>query len=156
MSDNKDGARFEQTLFIAAPAERVWEAITSPNWVEKYHLCPLKSLDLQRGGSIVYGTGDETLLTGVVIDVEPERKLSHTFRFITPAHPGVESDGDSRVTYLIEPMCAMCRLTLVHDRLASGSQAHANIVGGWPVVLSGLKTVLETGAPLPWPPQNDR
>jgi len=142
---------FRQTLFIATPAARVWNALITPAEVARYHLCPLQRLDLRPGGEIIYGVGDQRFIFGTVTNVVPERQLTHTFRFDAATHDGTHADAESRVSYTIVPMGAMCQLTLTHDQFGSDDQTYANITGGWPSILSGLKTWVETGKTLPWP-----
>ena len=142
----------ELTLFIAAPAARVWSAIITPADVVKYHLCPLASVDLRVGGSLVYGIDGQAFITGAIIESIPGQRLVHTFRFTPDTHGQVSATHESHVAYAIKPMGAMCQLTLTHDRFDPADvQSHANATGGWPTILSGLKTWLETGRPLPWP-----
>lgn len=141
---------YQQTLFIAAPAAQVWELLTNPADVSRYYLCPLQAIDLQRGGRITYGVDGQSFITGKVLEVEPQRKLVHSFRFSTQVQPSAEN-GDSRVTYQIVPMGAMCELKLTHDGFGLDGQTYASIADGWPSILSGLKTLAETGKPLPWP-----
>jgi uncharacterized protein YndB with AHSA1/START domain len=142
---------YQQTVFIAAPALRAWAALIAPSDVAQYHLCPLETIELRPGGRIVYGSGGQPFITGVITEVVPERRLTHTFRFTADTHPNVEQDAESRVTYALVPMGEMCQLTLTHDGFGSDDRTLANVTGGWPTILSGLKTLLETGKPLPWP-----
>ena len=70
----------------------------------------------------------------------------HTFCF---AHQ--KDDPPSRVTYEIKAMGEMCELTLTHDQFGGETPTYRDVCGGWPVILNGLKTLLETGKGLPWP-----
>lgn len=144
---------FRQTMFIAAPAARVWGALVTPNEVVQYHLCPLQALEPRVAGRIVYGTDGRPLITGSIIEFAPERRLVHTFQFDDTT---VKGDAESRVTYAITPMGTMCQLTLTHEGFDSDNQTYANVAEGWPTILSGLKTLVETGKPLPWPTGDGR
>lgn len=142
---------YEQTLFIAAPAARVWELLITPAEVSRYYLCPLQTIALHPGGPLLYGTDAGSLITGTILEVEPQRQLVHSFQFAGPLPPGTDAHRPSRVRYAIVPMDAMCELTLTHDEFGADEQTYANVASGWPAILSGLKTLAETGKPLPWP-----
>ncbi len=140
--------RFVQTIYVAASAEKVWRAIVDPEMASKYYLIPLTRMELKKGGAVVYGEGDPPPIHGEIVDVEPGRKLVHTFIF---SHR--RDDPPSRVTYAVEAMGEMCELTLTHDRFSGKTDTYHDICKGWPTVLSGLKTLLETGKVMPWPKQ---
>ena len=89
--------------------------------------------------------GDNEII-GKVLEVVPMTKLAHTFKGVCT--PGQENDAPSRVTYEIENLGKACKLTLVHDEFDGETETYKNTGGGWPTVLSGLKTLLETGRPL--------
>lgn len=145
-SDMAKDVEFTQTIFIGKPAEQVWDALTSKDMVQRYHIVPLGTADLAVGGEIFYGTEDQKMITGQVIELKKPGLFSHSFSF---AHnPG---DPASVVRYEIEDLGEMSALHLTHDGFPGETQTFEDISGGWPVVLSGLKTVLETGEALPWP-----
>ena len=79
--------------------------------------------------------------------MDPPRRLVHTM--VAFFSEEVKGEGTSRVTWEIEPIGDSCRLTLTHDQLREG--ANAQLFGGWPMILSGLKTWLETGGLLTTP-----
>jgi uncharacterized protein YndB with AHSA1/START domain len=84
---------------------------------------------------------------GENLEVDPPRRLVQSFRALWS--DDVTREGTSRVTWEIESIGDSCRLTVTHDQLREG--ANAELYGGWPVVLSGLKTLLETGETLTTP-----
>jgi len=84
---------------------------------------------------------------GENLEVEPPRRLVQSFDALWGED--VESEGTSRVTWLIEPVGDSCRLTVIHDQLPP--DAPSELYGGWPMILSGLKTWLETGQTLTTP-----
>ena len=84
---------------------------------------------------------------GEVLEVDPPRRLVHTLTALWSDE--VKNEGSSRVTWDIEPVGDSCRLTITHDQLRDG--ANAELYGGWPLILSGLKTWLETGEELTTP-----
>jgi uncharacterized protein YndB with AHSA1/START domain len=87
------------------------------------------------------------ILEGENLEVDPPRRLVQSFRALWS--DDVKREGTSRVTWTIEPIRDSCRLVVVHDQLGDG--ANAELYGGWPMVLSGLKTLLETGELLTTP-----
>lgn len=137
---------FTQTLYIAAPAEEVWHAIVDREIVNKYHLIPLRTVELRKGGRIIYGAGEEEAISGEVLEIAPGKKLVHSFNF---SHN--PEDPPSAVTYESTPMGKMCKLVLTHNGFSEETATYRDICGGWPTILSGLKTLLETGKGLPWP-----
>jgi uncharacterized protein YndB with AHSA1/START domain len=82
-----------------------------------------------------------------VLEVDPPRRLVQSFQALWSDE--VEREGTSRVTYEIERVADSCRLTVIHDQLPEG--VNEEIYGGWPMILSGLKTLLETGETLTTP-----
>ncbi len=106
---------------------------------------PVGDAGARVGGQIVYGTPQQAFITGQVVEYSPNRRIVHTFQFHAGTPANVATDAPSRVTYQIEPMGKMCRLTLTHDGFDADNQTYANVTGGWPTILSGLKTWVETG-----------
>ena len=137
---------FHYTVFIGKPPKEVWNALTQKEFVRQYHLAPLLTLELKKGGKIAYGTKDSELISGVVKELSEPNKLVHTFHFTG------SKDPETTVTYDIEAVGdSMCVLRLTHSGFTAGNKSYADISGGWPVIASSLKTLLETGKPLPWP-----
>ena len=136
------------TIYIASTPEKVWQALTSAEFSQRYFFGNSVEVDLRVGGAYVVRTPDGALhISGEVIECEPDRKLTITFNVNWPAL--LEKLGPTLVTYEIEPAGDAVRLTLTeaHDRpisddILSGGRA------GWPAILSSLKSLLETGAPL--------
>ena len=87
------------------------------------------------------------LMEGENLEVDPPRRLVQSFTALWS--DDVKREGTSRVTWEIEPIGDSCRLTVTHDQLREG--AHSELYGGWPQILSGLKTLLETGETLTTP-----
>jgi len=136
------------TIYIASTPEKVWQALTSAEFSQRYFFGNAVEVDLRIGGAYVVRTPDGALhISGEVIECEPDRKLTVTFNVNWPAL--LEKLGPTLVTYEIEPAGDAVRLTLTeaHDRpisddILSGGRS------GWPAILSSLKSLLETGAPL--------
>lgn len=140
-------------IYIKTTPDRLWQAITDPALREKYSFGVGVHSDWKRGSRAVGRTNDATVMPGIeiadgeVLDVDPPRRLVQSFRALWSDE--VKAEGFSRVTWDIEPVGDSCRLTVTHDQLREG--ANAELYGGWPMILSGLKTLLETGETLTTP-----
>ena len=145
------GGRGTMTVFeiyIKATPERLWEAITDGEMRKKYSFGVATVSDWEPGSeyrSSVPGVID--IASGVNIEVDPPRRLVQSFTALWSEE--VEREGESRVTWEIEPVGDSCRLAVTHDQLGEG--ANSELWGGWPMILSGLKTLLETGELLDTP-----
>jgi uncharacterized protein YndB with AHSA1/START domain len=136
-------------IYIKTTPERLWEAITDPQLRSCYTFGVEVRSDWT-AGSRYEGRAPNApgiLMDGENLEVDPPRRLVQSFN----AHwsDDVRSEGTSRVTWEIEPIEDSCRLTVTHDQMREG--ANAEIYGGWPQILSGLKTLLETGESLTTP-----
>jgi uncharacterized protein YndB with AHSA1/START domain len=152
LSDLKQ--KLEQTMekvyeiYIKTTPERLWQAITDPDLREKYNFGARVLSDWTPGASIEMNSPGGLLGGGEVLEVDPPRKLVHTMTALWD--DDVKAEGASRVTWEIEPIGDdSCQLVLTHDQLRDN--ANGQLYGGWPMVLSGLKTLLETGEVLTTP-----
>jgi uncharacterized protein YndB with AHSA1/START domain/DNA-binding transcriptional ArsR family regulator len=147
LADGDTVAVFE--IFIKTTPERLWEAITDPKMRAKYSFGVETHSDWTPNSeykSSVPGVID--IAAGENLEVDSPRRLVQTFNALWSDE--VKSEGTSRVTWEIEPVGEdSCRLTVIHDQLRAG--ANAELYGGWPQILSGLKTLLETGETLTTP-----
>jgi uncharacterized protein YndB with AHSA1/START domain len=136
-------------IYIRTTPERLWEAITDPEIRAKYNFGAGAKSNWTPGSRIEMGSpkAEGLLGDGEVLEVDPPRRLVHTMRALWGED--VKSEGFSRVTWEIEPVGDSCRLVLTHDQLRDG--ANDQLYGGWPMILSGLKTWLETGQLLTTP-----
>jgi uncharacterized protein YndB with AHSA1/START domain len=135
-------------IYIRTTPERLWEAITDPQIRAKYNFGAGVTSDWKPGSPLKMGTADGQLLgEGEVLEVDPPRRLVHTL--VALWSDDVKAEGATRVTWEIESVGDSCRLLLTHDQLRDG--ANDQIYGGWPMILSGLKTWLETGELLTTP-----
>jgi uncharacterized protein YndB with AHSA1/START domain len=137
-------------VYIRATPEQIWDAITKPEFTVKYFHGSLIESTYEPGAAVNGWSTDHTQLwvDGVVEEAEPPRRLSHTWRALYD--PETAAEEPSRVTWEIEPADGgVCKLTVVHDRLEGAPKTAASVSGaGWMHVLSGMKTLLETGEPL--------
>jgi uncharacterized protein YndB with AHSA1/START domain/biotin operon repressor len=140
-------------IYIKTTPDRLWEAITNPEMRKKYTFGVAVQTDWKTGSSYkgVAGSGTVSpsipILEGENLEVQPPRRLVQSFRALWS--DDVKRDGTSRVTWEIEAVGDSCRLTVTHDQLREG--ANSELYGGWPMILSGLKTLLETGQLLTTP-----
>jgi uncharacterized protein YndB with AHSA1/START domain len=136
-------------VYIKTTPEQLWQAIVDPELRRRYSFGIGVESDWTPGSSYEgrSAAAPMALVTGENLEVEPGRRLVQSFS----AHwgEGVEAEGPSRVTWEIEQVEDSCRLTVVHDELREG--ANDELFGGWPMILSGLKTLLETGENLTTP-----
>jgi uncharacterized protein YndB with AHSA1/START domain len=151
-------------IYINATPEAIWDAITKPEWTEKFGYGSRAEYDLRPGGVYKAHATEEFLAAGApdvvvdgeVIEADPPRKLVQTWRMLMD--PDMAAEGFTRLTYEIEPAQGVtgARLTVTHElenapRLASllaGEQEAEGAGGGWRFVLSDLKSLLETGKSL--------
>lgn len=133
-------------IYIKTTAERLWEAITDSEMRRKYFFGVGVTSDWSPGSryECVHPLAPSALFEGENLEVDPPRRLVQSFRALF--HEDVKREGTTRLTWEIEPVGDSCRLTLTHDQLRE--DANIGIYGGWPQVLSGLKTLLETGESL--------
>ena len=136
-------------IYIHTTPERLWEAITDPEIRSKYNFGARIESAWTPGSALEMSAPNAGLLLGEgeVLEVDPPRRLVHTMTALWS--DDVKREGSSRVTWTIEPVGDSCHLTVTHDQLRDG--ANDELYGGWPMILSGLKTWLETGQLLTTP-----
>ncbi|MEX1124633.1 MAG: SRPBCC domain-containing protein [Acidimicrobiia bacterium] len=136
-------------IYIRTTPERLWEAITDSEIRSKYQFGTQVSSDWTAGSRLEMShPGSPGLLgEGENLEVDPPRRLVQSM--VALWSEDVKTEGTSRVTWEIEPVGDSCRLTVTHDQLREG--ANNELYGGWPMILSGLKTWLETGEVLTTP-----
>lgn len=159
MSDTE----FVYTTYIKTTPEKLWQALTDPAFTSRYWGATFDT-DWRQGSEMVWKQGNWVGKDPeqVVLESDPPRRLSYTWHTIGPefaAEFGMDAaelaewsaEPRSKVTFEIEPQGEVVKLTVVHDGFAPGSRVLEGIQGGWPAILSGLKTLLETGDVLPEP-----
>ena len=136
-------------IYIRTTPEKLWEAITTSDTRRHYTFGNGFETDWQVGSPIVMTNPNAPgpLSEGTILEADPPRRFVHTMTALW--EPAVEAEGETRVTWEIEQVGDSCRLTVVHDELPDS--ANAELYGGWPMILSGLKTLLETGEHLTTP-----
>jgi DNA-binding transcriptional ArsR family regulator/uncharacterized protein YndB with AHSA1/START domain len=136
-------------IYIKTTPERLWQAITDRDMRRKYNFGVGVESDWTPGSDYqaTHPSARGPISTGENLEVDAPRRLVQSFRALWSE--GVESEGTSRVTWVIEQVADSCRLTVTHDQLPE--HANSELYGGWPMILSGLKTLLETGESLTTP-----
>jgi uncharacterized protein YndB with AHSA1/START domain len=136
-------------IYIKTTPERLWEAITDAEMRGRYNFGARQLSDWTPHSryEMRHPAADALLGEGENLEVDPPRRLAQTFTALWDED--VKAEGASRVTWEIEPIGDSCRLTVTHDQLHEG--ANDQLYGGWPMILSGLKTLLETGELLTTP-----
>lgn len=132
---------------IAAPPDRVWQGLTTAEFTQQYwHSTRVKS-DWKEGSKIEFfvdgENGERVGCEGTILKVDHPNEMSYTWSF--PNNPVVKDEPPSRVTFTLEEKGGNTILTIVHDRFPEGSKMYESVSQGWPLVLAGLKTLLETG-----------
>ena len=145
------GGRGTMTVFeiyIKTTPERLWEAITDGEMRKRYSFGVGTESEWTQGSEYRSGVpGVVDIASGENVEVDPPRRLVQSFNALWSDQ--VKGEGTSRVTWEIEPVGSSCRLRVTHDQL--GEDANNELYGGWPMILSGLKTLLETGEDLDTP-----
>lgn len=160
-SDPMSDSAFVYTTFIATTPQRLWRALTEPSFTRQYWGVTFDT-DWQPGSTMSWHENGHRTddPAQVVLEAEPHRRLAYTWHTPTPewaAAAGVDDDllatlsaeDRSRVTFEIEPFGETVKLTVIHDGFPPGSTMREMVSGGWPHLLSDLKTLLETGNTLP-------
>ena len=137
-------------VYIRATPERIWEAITSAELTRQYYYGTEARSDWQPGSRLEYLYPDGRLAAeGTVLEADSPRRVTMTFHAVWDEE--VAADPPVRMTWEIEPAGEMSKLTVVTDDLVPGSATARSFEGGVVYIVSGLKTLLETGEALPAP-----
>lgn len=137
-------------VFIETTPERIWNALTQSEFTEHYYFASTVESDWSEGSDYEYLIQGQQAITGTVLEAVPPTRLAMTFD--ARWDDAVRPDPPSRITWEIESVGDdVCKLTVVHDGFHEETETFGQIDGGMPLILSGLKTLLETGKPLPMP-----
>jgi uncharacterized protein YndB with AHSA1/START domain len=136
------------TVFIRAPQARVWDAITKPEFTHRYLYGSEPNTTWKPGSRLLWTehASSNELVDGEVIAYDRPNRL--VFSWIVKYDPELTAEGPSRVTYELSEKDGLTKVTIIHDDFPSESKVYDNVAGGWPYILSGLKTLLETGSPM--------
>jgi uncharacterized protein YndB with AHSA1/START domain len=162
---------FVYTTYIRTTPERLWQALTDPAFTKRYWGATFRT-DWKPGSEMSWDMFGVTISDPdqVVLDSDPYRRLSYSWHTFTPelaealdvtdeARDRIAAEARSKVTFDLESLGDLVKLTVVHDGFEPGSLMVAMVSRGWPSILANLKTLLETGETLPdisEPPPTDR
>jgi len=134
-------------VYIRTTPEKLWNAITDPEFTKQYFYGTSVKTDWKVGSTVEHiDPNGVVALRGKVLEVSPPRRLVYTF--VAMHDPAEAAERPSRVTWDIVPRGESCLLTLTHDDFDGETKTYFSVMKGWNPVLSGLKTLLETGRPL--------
>ena len=134
-------------IYIKTTPERLWHAITDTEMRRKWNFGAVVTSDWKPGSRIEGKGGAALIFEGEVLEIDPPRRLMQSFTALWGED--VKSEGASRITWEISQVRDSCRLVVMHEQLREG--ANEQLYGGWPMALSGIKTLLETGELLTTP-----
>ena len=137
---------FVYVTYIETTPEKLWEALTDGDFTERYWFGMRLRSEWKAGSTFEMVRTDGTVSdAGKVVESDPPRRLAYTFINLSDKYKG---EPPALATFVIEPHGKLVKLTLTHEGFAEGGQFLAGISNGWPVILSGLKSLLETGKAL--------
>jgi len=153
---------FVYVTYIRTTPEKLWQALTSREFLSQYWPMGPVAVDPVAGAPVKWDMGTEVRDLGqVVLEAEPGRRLAYTwhtyqrewiemFGWTEEQFAELVKEPVSKVTFELEPAGEQVKLTVTHDDFVPGSEMRKGVSAGWPQVLAGLKSLLETGEPLRW------
>lgn len=147
-------SRFVYVTYIRTSPEKLWQALTKPEFTRQYWYGTWQESSWKAGSSWTLMIPDGRVAdSGEVLEIDPPRKLVLTWR--KEFQPQMREEGYSRATFTLEPLDDVVKLTVTHEMAKAGSKLIEGLANGWPPILSSLKSLLETGESLPetreWP-----
>jgi uncharacterized protein YndB with AHSA1/START domain len=140
-------SQFVYVIYIRTTAEKLWQALTEPEFTRRYWMATTQESEWKPGASwrIVMPDG-RVADSGTVVEIEPRRRLVLKWRH--ELDPELTAEGYSRLTYELEQKGEMVKLTVKHEMDKNDSKFIKAVSGGWPIIHSSLKSLLETGKAL--------
>ncbi len=138
--------QFVYVTYIETSAEKLWQALTNADFTERYWFGHRLTSDWKVGSPYRFTNQGQPMVEGEVLISEPPRRLAYTWNNRKDEARG---EGISRVTFDLEPRGKVVKLTVTHDELGEDGKTLRDISGGWPMVIASLKSLLETGHPMP-------
>lgn len=143
-------SKFLYVIYIRTTADELWDALTKTELVKQYWFNMRQETDWREGSSwAMKDSKGEVWDSGNILESQKPHKLVISWRH--EHHDDARAEGNSRMTYLIETAGTLVKLTVSHESDVENSALIARVSGGWPMILSSLKSFLETGEPLPDP-----
>ena len=147
---DKSKPKFVYVTHINTTPEKLWQALTTAEFTQQYWMGQRIQSDWKAGAPVKFTKPDGQIKDiGEVLRFEPPKILSYSWSG-KGCHSDTATEPATRVTFEISDDAGITTLTVTHDGFEPGSKVFGDISNGWPIVLSGLKTVLETGKTLPF------
>jgi uncharacterized protein YndB with AHSA1/START domain len=142
---------FVYVTYIDTTPERLWDALTKSEFTLQYWFDTELRSDWTIGAPVALVMGGKTTDTGEILEIDRPRRIAYSFKH--ESDPELRQEPATRVVFTLEPSGGVVKLTVTHDSFGAGSKLFEGIAKGWPVILSGLKSLLETGKAFKIPPE---
>ena len=137
-------SQFVYVTYIRTTPAKLWQALTQPQFIHQYWFGTNVACDWKPGSSWRMSSDDGTLTdAGEIVEIDPPRRM--VIRWQHEWMPELKAEGESRCTIELEPIDKAVKLTVTHEIARADSKLITAVSGGWPVILSNLKSLLETG-----------
>lgn len=140
---------FVYVTYIETTPEKLWQALTSSEFSRRYWFNTELQSDFKVGSPFALVMNGTTTDVGEILEADPPRRLSYTFHHVL--NEQARKEPPTKVVFNLERHGNLVKLTLIHENFAEGSKLLDGISKGWPAILSGLKSLLESGTALAIP-----
>jgi uncharacterized protein YndB with AHSA1/START domain len=141
---------FVYVTYIETTPEKLWEALTDSAFTRQYWFDTEVRSDWKVGSPIALVMSGTVTDTGEILEADRPRRLSYTFKH--ERDDDMRNEPATKVVFTLQPFGKLVKLTVTHEGFGVGSKLLDGISKGWPAILSGLKSLLETGKVLAIPP----
>jgi uncharacterized protein YndB with AHSA1/START domain len=141
---------FIYVTYIETTQEKLCDALTNSEFTRRYWFNTEVKSDWKVGSPLALVMDGKVTDTGDILEAEPPRRLSYSFKH--EIDDAMRNEGPTKVVFTLEPYGNLVKLTATHESFVEGSRLLGGISKGWPAILSGLKSLLETGKVLAIPP----
>ncbi len=150
-------SRFVYVTYVRTTPEKLWQALLEPEFTRQFWVGTWLECEWKVGAPWKLMIPDGRVAdSGAVLEIDPPRRLVLSWR--NEFKPEMREDGHSRMTYVLEPQGEVVKLTVLHESAKPDSKLIEGVSKGWPLILSSLKSLLETGESLEatrrWPEGN--
>jgi uncharacterized protein YndB with AHSA1/START domain len=143
--DSTKRSRFVYVTYIRTTPPKLWDALTDPQFIRRYWFDTTVECGWQKGSPWKMVRPDGSLTdTGEILEIDPPRRM--VIRWLNEWKPELKAEGPSRCTIELEPVDSAVKLTITHEIEGPESKLITAVSGGWPRIVSNLKSLLETGA----------